>query len=983
MKPHLCLPFLAFLSLCAAQDIPYTVAAQPWLESLGNHRARVTVSGSAPAVQVRIPWRRHDGAPESKTVLVTDSAGRAIGNATAFHVGAEFGDVVFEASSAGRDYFVYYMPLAEAGRTRGGEPKGAYRAPANTADASWLARWRLRPGDIESGGWRKLPRAAVAEFQSRTRFDSFWPMEVVATREEMARLEAEHPEPYLLFAEDSAHAVRMRDALPRRWIESGPRPALEAEVHRGEFFVFQAGIYAQPGIARGAGRFSVAFEELSGAGGVIPASNFECFNTGGVDIRGKEFRKDFTVAPGAVGALWCGVQVPPDAKPGRYAGNLVLGPEGAKEMPLRLTLEVSRTFLRAGGVDQPERLARLRWLNSTAGLEEKITSPYTPLRVSGTSVASLGREVRFGAQGFPESIQAGGRELLAAPVRLRVDAGGAIIPWKGNLTLTSSSPAKAVFESRSEGGAFGLKVAAVTDYDGGMGFDVRLRSERDSEVSDIALEIPLRAEAVPYVLGMGHNGGRRPAAWDWKWTDQPQRWKDQNSNLEYFIWLGGVHAGLFCRLKSPLEDWRNGIAGGASISESGGRVLFRARSGRRGVRAGEELSFSFRLLPTPVKPLEPARFNTRYCHSYRPAEEVRRDGATVVNIHHDTLPNVWINYPFLNLDLLTPYVREAHNAGLKVKIYYTIRELTTRLPELWAFRSLGEEIYSIVGTQAHGAAGLDSWLREHLVTGYTPAWITRTPVGEVDAALRTHRDSRLNNFYLAGLGWLLENVQIDGIYLDEIGYGRDMMQRVRKVLETRPGAMIDLHGNRDWWSCNSPAGYYMEHLPYVDRVWFGEAFDPDSPPDFWLTEMSGIPFGLPGDLLENPNLWRGALFGMTNRLSYSGVSPVGIWKLWSEFGIDRAEMTGWWEPDCPVRTGAGDVLATVYKRSGKSLIAIASWARDTARVRLQVDWKALGLDPARVRLRAPAIAGFQPAAEFAASGEIPVEPKKGWMLVAE
>lgn len=26
--------------------------------------------------------------------------------------------------------------------------------------------------------------------------------------------------------------------------------------------------------------------------------------------------------------------------------------------------------------------------------------------------------------------------------------------------------------------------------------------------------------------------------------------------------------------------------------------------------------------------------------------------------------------------------------------------------------------------------------------------------------------------------------------------------------------MIDLHGNRDWWSCNSPIGYYMEHLPY-------------------------------------------------------------------------------------------------------------------------------------------------------------------------
>ena len=30
--------------------------------------------------------------------------------------------------------------------------------------------------------------------------------------------------------------------------------------------------------------------------------------------------------------------------------------------------------------------------------------------------------------------------------------------------------------------------------------------------------------------------------------------------------------------------------------------------------------------------------------------------------------------------------------GKKVKIYYTVRELTSRLPELWALRSLGDEV---------------------------------------------------------------------------------------------------------------------------------------------------------------------------------------------------------------------------------------------------------------------------------------------------
>jgi hypothetical protein len=522
------------------------------------------------------------------------------------------------------------------------------------------------------------------------------------------------------------------------------------------------------------------------------------------------------------------------------------------------------------------------------------------------------------------------------------------------------------------------------EFDGGIGFDVTLRAQRDTAVSDVALEIPYRKDAAPYAAGMGLNGGRRPAEWQWKWTDQPPRWREQGSNLEYFLWMGSVHAGLYCRLKSPQEGWRNNGAGGVRIVESGERVMFRTFAGKRSFRRGEEVKFSFRLLPTPVKPIDPKQWDMRYAHTYRPVEELKAAGASVVNIHHDLLPNLYINYPFLNLDVLTPYIAEAHEAGLKAKIYYTVRELTTHLPELWAFRSLDSEIYKTAGTQGHGKPELDHWLQEHLQSDYLPAWITRTPAGDIDAAIRVYFDSRLDNFYLEGLSWLLRNVPIDGIYLDEIGYPREIMQRVRRVLEQRSGATIDLHGNRIWWSCNSPVGYYMEHFPYVDRLWFGEAFDPNSPPDFWLVEMSGLPFGLHSDMLEHPNPWRGMLFGMTSRSGYPGaVEPGPIWKVWDSFGIRDAAMLGWWEEDTPVRTGSQEVLATVYRKPGSSLIALASWARERAAVSLQIDWGKLGIDPARATLTAPAIAGFQSGRTFEAGEPIPVEPGKGWLILVE
>jgi hypothetical protein len=79
------------------------------------------------------------------------------------------------------------------------------------------------------------------------------------------------------------------------------------------------------------------------------------------------------------------------------------------------------------------------------------------------------------------------------------------------------------------------------------------------------------------------------------------------------------------------------------------------------------------------------------------------------------------------------------------------------------------------------------------------------------------------------------------------------MKRLRKILDrSKQGALIDLHSAnqynpRDGFA--NSANLYLEHFPYIDRLWFGEYFDYDSAPDFWLVEVSGIPFGLMGEML--------------------------------------------------------------------------------------------------------------------------------------
>ena len=106
---------------------------------------------------------------------------------------------------------------------------------------------------------------------------------------------------------------------------------------------------------------------------------------------------------------------------------------------------------------------------------------------------------------------------------------------------------------------------------------------------------------------------------------------------------------------------------------------------------------------------------------------------------------------------------------------------------------------------------------------------------------------------------------------------------------------------------------YMEHFPYVNRLWFGEYFDyENNSPDFFLTEVSGIPFGLMGEMLEKGgNPWRGMIYGMTNRMPWSdNADPRPIWKVWDDFGMQGTKMFGYWSPNCPVKTDNPDVLAT-------------------------------------------------------------------------
>ncbi|MGH7237597.1 MAG: glycoside hydrolase domain-containing protein, partial [Candidatus Saccharimonadales bacterium] len=325
------------------------------------------------------------------------------------------------------------------------------------------------------------------------------------------------------------------------------------------------------------------------------------------------------------------------------------------------------------------------------------------------------------------------------------------------------------------------------------------------------------------------------------------------------------------------------------------------------------------------------------------------------------------------------YIDEAHRKGLKVKIYNTIRELSDRAYETFAMRSLGHEIYP------PGKGGGYSWLQEHLGDDYIPGWFVP---GIKDAAIVNSGMNRWHNYYVEGMNWLVQNVGIDGIYLDDVAFDRTTMKRVKRVLTQNghPG-IIDLHSANQYDKndgFNNSANLYMEHFPYLDRLWFGEYFDYEhNSPGFFLTEVSGIHFGLMGEMLQGGgNPWRGMIYGMTNRMPWSNnADPRPIWKVWDDFGMKGTKMIGYWVADNPVKTNNPDVLATIYKKRKTALVSIASWAGEDVNVKLLINWKALGIVPSKATIIAPAVKNFQHAATFKPGQDIPVAMGKGWLLI--
>jgi len=970
--------------------------------SVGNVRARILCESDTDAVQVHLLWRRRDSNPQLKNVLVHSALyGLTLQNVVPTIMLRESGDLVLQTTYGPGEYHVYYMPFVEPYGQSNPFMYTTYDNLTITADLTWMKRNGLDQPLNQT--WRTLPTCKVVEFQSRTYFDRFDDMQLIATYEElthMLRASKAHTHPFLLFPDDRLHPLKMQGDMSLRWVDKGPSNTFTSGVRRNEFFVFQVGVFAHKHDVTIQNATFTPLTHLDD--GTLLLLNYStCFNLQGIDSMGNEFTRSTTIKYRAVNSLWFGMQFPEEAIPGQYEGSLTLSTSNGWHTNITLTFNISNTpSLMSYGEDDLWRFSR-KWLNSKLGRTDQPTYPYTPVQVKGTTLTALNRVVILGEDGLVSSVQSNNRSILRAPMQFTIyNDTGVPVCWVivHPITITTITPAATSWWAllSSYNGSLQANVSGTWNFDGTLEYSIELRviGSRKVFLTDTILYLSLNPKMARFWMGLGVQGSVRNSSLYWRW---------QLGNSNHMMWLGDTHAGIRFKLKGQSSEWNsptfipkrlpltwyNEGNGGVNITTS---ATTRAYTGPRVMFPGQSLTFIFDIIVTPLHNLDASHWHQRYYQngypdpSFADVETVKATGATIVNIHQgvDGWINPYINYPFLpqSVQLLHNYTYWAHKAGMLVKFYYTTRELTNHVSELFPLLSLDGEIF------LNGTGQGTSWLYEHVVENYTACWQQWLTSDTYDASLCDSGVSRWENYYVEGFRKSIQQSGIDGIYFDGIAFTRDTMLRVRRVLDEyrQPGqGLFDLHAGNTFlpqYGLVSPAVTYMQLFPFINSLWFGEGFNYDGDAIYYLLEMSGIPYGLMGDMLGTANPWRGMLYGMTTR--FRCADPTHIWKLWDMFGIDTSTMIGWWEVNVPVTVSPSTVLATVYTRQKRALIALASWDVNVVNATLAIDWTSLGLDPNYSILYGPTIEGYQNA--IVVDVKVPmisVPVGQGYLLIAE
>lgn len=403
-------------------------------------------------------WRRPDKEVDNRRFLVVNAVtGDTISNIKRIAVDNEQCKLIFGPVKTKGTYYFYYLPYqVQPGY---GNYNRGYYPKEDAPDRQWVET---------SASAGQLPEAKIVRVESRTDFDSFYPMEIIASAKEKNDYRKAHPGRFLVFPEDRAFPIRMKSQVPYKWFQTNDHSTFKATAMPNEYYTFQLGVWNGKDDLKS---ITYKTEGLKSGNHIIPAKAITCFNLEGVNPAGKPFTKIVGVSSDAVQPLWFGIDLEENQPSGTYKGVIAVSDETGYSVPVNIELKVSGKPLADRGDNELWRHSRLRWLNSTLGITDKPTSGYTDLSLDDNRISCLGRTVGIDMQtALPSSIDSWGHELLASPVRFIIQTSSGEKKLNGTIEQTGLSEGKVSGSWKAEDDDLALTCHATMEFDGWINY---------------------------------------------------------------------------------------------------------------------------------------------------------------------------------------------------------------------------------------------------------------------------------------------------------------------------------------------------------------------------------------------------------------------------------------------------------------------------------------------------------------------------------
>lgn len=969
-------------------------------EGLGNYRAVVKAEEAAEVIWARIAWRRIDPMPEYKGIVVTFSKnGAPVENVFAPTVSPEYGDVFFEAKEPG-EYYVYYMPYREVKREWNPFPE---YFETEQSSPLWLAKVESIALEVLRGDIPKnVIRAATLRLESNGKSNSFCEMEIPATVEEKESFLSSHEERSIVFFQEPVSSpIRKGDKMPVHWVHSGPQAECRASGTAGELLFFQLGALATKKDLIHLQMGCIGLQDSLGR--LIRDLAPHCFNFGGIDFQGNPLIKDVLLKKSEVIPLWFSVRIPEDTQTGTYKGELIFSADNLRHTPLPFILEVTEKRNDSGEELANASLERLIWLNSEAGLNGNPLEKYPEITTEGNVLQVNNHSLVVASNGLPAQVS---DVLFASPMEFGVKLkDGDWLQWT-NLPVLYNQDNNCLmnWESISYAKGIVLHSYAELEADGMMAMRFELSSKRDFDLEDVQLSFRFREESVPYFMGMGCRGGKRPDYLDWKW----------GKNANSFFWIGDVSQGLYCKLldigerqdiyfmPEPYRDWcGDGGEGKVELRPLADHLSLEVHTGKMLLTAGEDRVFRLNMMLTPFgKPDMKISSQKVYAAGIGKFLNDPNGGedADRVVVGYDEKLNPYLNYPFASEESLKEVMEKLHGAGKKAQFVIGTREIPYQINEFWPLWSLDNEIFTygigLKGVHKEHGFGYarvpipfigNPWLCEHLGEGYSASWRSMNAEGEEIVTLGINPLSRWQNFYLETVRNLSDHLQVDGIRTDLTD--RRITKRLRSLLdEICPNGFLDTITGNNFRPENgmiNPMGQYLESLPLLDSIVFADGFSYGAGPDYYLVELSGVPFGVNASFYTDMP-FKSLLYGTLPQMRKEDKGLENLWKFCDSFGLEESTFTGYWESPFPLEIEDKDILASVYKKGSQALIVVVHWGSLNWSLTLgSKDMKRLGLDPERSLIGMPEIPGLQTGSKFSSIVTHTLAPGEGALFLIQ